>query len=193
VGQIWPWLPAHQESYLRQPTVEPGNLSLRRERRLLGLRPVYVLRVGGAPLEDGSHHAVPRNGVVARITRGYAGYNLDIAGDAFDVRRVRGLKGRAVLERREQALAAMQYHGRQMDTWTELVYDDRSYRLQYKDDGSGGYVLRDGADRPVLEAQDGRIALLTALPLPLIAMVLARIIDESTVRQAVQERRKSSH
>lgn len=189
VGQTWPWLPAHQESYLRQPMVEPGALSLRRDRGVLKLRTTYVLRAEGPAIEEGLHHEVSRNRVVARITRGYAGYNLDIAGDPFDVRRVRGLRGRAVLERREQALAAMQYRGRQMDTWTELVYDDRSYRLHYKDDGSGGYELRDGADRPVLEAQDGRITLLTALPLPLIAMVAARIIDESAVRRAVHNRR----
>ncbi len=190
VGQTWPWLPAHQESYLRQPMVEPGALSLRRERGFLRLRPTYILRVEGPALEERLHRkVVPLNGVVARITRGYSGYNLDIAGDPFDVRRMRDLRGRAILERRGQALAAMQYHGRQMDTWTALVYDDRSYRLHYKNDGSGGYELRDGADRPVLEAQDGHITLLSALPLPLIAMITTRIIDESTVRQAVHNRR----
>ena len=31
----------------------------------------------------------------------------------------------------EQALAALQYQGRQMNTWTEIVYDDHSYHLSY--------------------------------------------------------------
>ncbi len=189
VGQTWPWLPAHRK------LPSPADGRTRRAEPCAAtvgswkLRTTYVLRAEGPAIGEGLHHG-PRNGVVARITRGYTGYNLDIAGDPFDVRRVRSLKGRAVLERREQALAAMQYRGRQMDTWTELVYDDRSYRLHYKDDGSGETTeLRDGVDRPVLEAQDGRITLLAALPLPLIAMVATRIIDESAIERAVHNRR----
>ncbi len=196
VGQTWPWLPAHQQLYLRQPMVEAGTLSVRQGRTLLGLRRAYVIRaersVGRteAGYGEASAATVSQNGVLARITRSYVGFNLDIAGDSFDLRRMRGVRGRAVLERHEQALAAMQYRGRQMDTWTEVVYDDRSYRLQYKDDGSGGYILRDGNGRCVLEAQDARITLMGALPLPLLAMLIARIIDESSVRRAVQARHR---
>ncbi|MCU0521000.1 MAG: sensor histidine kinase [Anaerolineae bacterium] len=192
VGQTWPWLPAHQELYLRQPLIEPGAITIKQGRALLGLRRAYVLRAEAlaprAGFTQGEHSLAPRpqNSVIARIARSFSGYSLDIAGDSFELRRMRGVKGRAVLERHEQALAAMQYRGRQMDMWTEVVYDDRSYRLHYKDDSSGGYVLRDGSDRPVMDAQDDRITLMGALPLPLLAMVIARIIDESTVRRAVQ-------
>ncbi len=83
----------------------------------------------------------------------------------------------------------MQYRGRQMDTWTEVVYDDRSYTLHYKDAMPGGFVLRDGGGEPVLDVQSSQVTLVRTLPLPLVAMVLARIVEESASRQIAQERK----
>ena len=39
--------------------------------------------------------------------------------------------GRMVLTRNGQPLAAMQYQGRLLDTWNEIIYDGRGYRLSH--------------------------------------------------------------
>ena len=177
VGQTWPWLPADEQRHLREPLIGPGTLTLREHRSLLGLRPAYTLQQA----KQGSR--------LLRILHDRGGYAWDYDHGAWRLQRARGLKGRAVLERNEQPLAAMQYRGRQMDTWTEVVYDDRSYTLHYKDDVPGGFVLRDGAGEPVLDVQSSQVTLIRTLPLPLVAMALARIVDESASRQIAQERK----
>lgn len=187
VGQVWPWLPVEQERYLRHPTASPGRLELKWERRLLGLRQTHVLQ----SKDKGTSTLV-------RLVEERAGYHWDMGGAEWTLRRVRGLRGRALLECKGQVLAAMHYRGRQMDTWTEIIYDDRIYRLTYGERAAGDFVLLDDQGAPVLSTQpNGReavtprgqvadVTLHTHLPLPLVAIVIARIVDEAAVRQATE-------
>ncbi|MCD6287011.1 MAG: sensor histidine kinase [Anaerolineae bacterium] len=192
VGQLWPWLPIDQAHHLREPVARQGSHVLKRERRLLGLRPTYALRSA-----DGTSTLV-------RIVPERAGYRWNLGGADWMLRRVRGLKGRAVLERKDQALAAMQYRGRRMDTWTEIVYDDGSYRLVYGDSKSEDSVLLDASGSAVLVASHvlrapttaqgsgiatragAQILLSRALPLPLVAMAIARILDEAEMKEVTE-------
>ncbi|MCJ7550486.1 MAG: histidine kinase [Anaerolineae bacterium] len=186
VGQMWPWLPIDQAHYLQEPVAQQGNHVLKREHRLLGLRATYALRSA-----DGASTLV-------RIVPERTGYRWDLAGADWTLRRVRGLKGRAVLERKGQALAALQYRGRQMDTWTEIVYDDRSYRLLYGDSESEDFILLDASGGTALVATqvlrepgvprgtDAQVSLAWALPLPLVAIAIARILDEAEMKEVTE-------
>jgi len=198
VGQMWPWLPIDQAHHLREPVAQQGNHVLKRERRLLGLRPTYALLS-----TDGTSTLV-------RIVPERTGYRWDLAGAEWTLRRVRGLRRRAVLERKNQPLAALQYRGRQMDTWTEIVYDDRSYRLVYGDSESEDFALLDAsgstalvATRPLRDASipggvgaprgagtpqgdDAQISLSRNLPLPLVAIAIARILDEAEMKEVTE-------
>lgn len=193
VGQMWPWLPIDQAHHLREPVARQGNHVLKRERRLLGLRSTYALLSA-----DGTSTLV-------RIVPERAGYRWDLAGADWTLRRVRGLKGRAVLARKGQALAALQYRGRQMDTWTEIVYDDRSYRLIYGDSGPEDFRLLDASGSTALVATqvlpgvstprgpavpksaETQILLSCSLPLPLVAAAVARILDEAEMKEVTEE------
>jgi signal transduction histidine kinase len=190
VGQMWPWLPVDQAHHLRQPIAQQGSHILKRERRLLGLRTTHALLSA-----DGTSTLV-------RIVPERTGYRWDLAGAEWTLRRVRGLRGRAVLERKNQALAALQYRGRQMDTWTEIVYDDRAYRLIYGDSESEDFVLLDPGGSTALVAtqllrgdpqdagtpqgDDARILLSRALPLPLVAIAIARILGEAEMKEVTE-------
>jgi two-component system, NarL family, sensor histidine kinase LiaS len=170
VGQTWPWLPADQERYLREPRLGLGSLTLRHGRSLLGFRQITTV------------HLDRQNAYLVRIRPDRTGYAWETDQGTWSLRHIRGLQGRAILEHRGHALAALQYRGRQMETWTEIVYDDSGYRLLHNESGPGGCDLRDDGDQPVLELSGTEMTLRSALPLPLIAMVVARIIDESAFR-----------
>jgi len=95
-----------------------------------------------------------------------------------------------VLTRNGQPLAAMQYQGRQMDTWSEIVYDGRGYRLSYVKGRPRNCVLADEAGEELLCATAGvpcQIELRRALPLPLLAMAALRIVDEMSSTRAAGE------
>lgn len=186
VGQVWPWLPVHQDRYLRQPLIPAGSLLVRQERQLLGLRHVYALFTEGFS-----------DGALVRLVPERGGYHWDLDGADWTLRRMRGLRGRAILTRNDQALAAMQYRGRQMDMWTEIFYDSQLYRLTYGESSALDFVLLgdDGGRR--LETQLGpkdfevsrkplELQLHEGLPLPLLAMTLARIIDEASTRPQME-------
>jgi len=175
VGQQWPWPPAEQERYLRRPLVEEGLLLLKPVRGLMGLAKSHALWSHGA--------RVP----VLRIHREHSGHAWDHEGAHWTVLQWGGLRGRAVLSRNGQALAAMQYHGRQMDMWTEIIYDDRTYQLRYANDPSGGLILYDGGRQPVTEVLGSEVRLLQELPLPLVAMVMSRAIDETSIRRVTAQ------
>ncbi|MDY7041711.1 MAG: sensor histidine kinase [Chloroflexota bacterium] len=170
VGQTWPWLPADQ-MHLRRPLVEPGEepLIVRRSAGFLGLKRDYVLRLG--------QHRTP----LARIHRSRSGYEWESEDASWALRYISGLSGRMVLTRNKQPLAAMQYQGRLIHTWNEIVYDGRGYRLSYVKGHPDNYVLADEAGNELLAAE-GRAPLQMqmnrALPLPLLAMVAMRIVDE---------------
>ena len=170
VGQTWPWLPADQEHYLRKPRVGPGTLTLKRGRALLGLREIVTL------------HAERQGSYLVRLRPDRTGHSWEIDHTNWALRRVRGLRGRAVLECHGQTLAALQYRGRQMETWTEIVYDDVGYRLCHHPDAPDGFVLCDDGDQPALEIHGSHVTLTRALPLPLVATVVARSLYESAFR-----------
>ncbi|MEE8390170.1 MAG: hypothetical protein V3S14_05155 [Anaerolineae bacterium] len=86
-----------------------------------------------------------------------------------------------MLTRNGQPLAAMQYRGRLLDTWTEIVYDGRGYRMSYvKDEGRpASRVLVDEGGDESLFVEGGRAPQVELLrPLPLLVMAAMRILDE---------------
>jgi two-component sensor histidine kinase len=173
VGQTWPWLPADQVR-LRQPLVEASEepLTLKRAPGLLGLGRNYILQL--------EQHRT-------RIHRSKSGYEWESQGASWALRRVRGLSGRMVLMRNGQPLAAIQHQGRLLNTWSEIVYGGRGYRLSYVKGQPGHVVLVDEVGGELLLAQGGdspQIELRRALPLPLLVMVAARVADEMTTNMA---------
>lgn len=179
VGQTWPWLPADQR-HLQGPLVEAGTapVKCRRATGFLGLGHAYTL------MGD-------QNVPLVRLHRSASGFEWEAEDASWALRTIHGLSGRMVLTRNEQPLAAIQFQGRQMHTWSEIVYDGRGYCLAYaKGDGKDGahirsgactYVLTDEYGQDLLCFEDGdpyQISLARAIPLPLLAMVTARILDE---------------
>jgi hypothetical protein len=179
VGQTWPWLPADQV-HLRRPLVEPSEelLMIRKEAGFLGFRRGYIFQFGQrhTPLVQ-VEHSRP----VLSVSEG-SGYEWESDGASWALRRIRGLSGRMVLTRNSQPLAAMQYQGRLLNTWSEIVYDGRGYRLSYVKGHPGRCVLVDEVGDELLTAVSGdspQIELHRPLPLPLLVMVTMRIMDES--------------
>jgi len=167
VGQTWPWLPADRV-HLRRPLVEPEEepLTFERDVGLLGLKRDYVLQLGQRRV---------------RVHHGRSGYEWESQGASWAVRHIHGLSGRMVLRRNGQPLAAMQHQGRLLNTWSEVIYDGRGYRLSYVKDLAGSYVLVDQVGEELLFAAGGgvpQIVLRRALPLPLLVMVAIRFVDE---------------
>lgn len=173
VGQTWPWLPADLR-HLRRPLIEP-------ETTPLTCHTSRFLRLGRAYTITSGEYQAP----LARIHRSPSGYEWEDANASWALRRVRGLSGRMVLTRNKQPLAAMQYQGRQMNTWSEIIYDNRGYRLAYtKSEAGCSFVLYDEAGQELLCCiNDGttQITVYRALPLPLLLMTTARIVDELAV------------
>jgi signal transduction histidine kinase len=173
VGQTWPWLPADQ-AHLRQPLVEPSQelLTIRREACFGGLGQCYILgSETGGPLVR-LHHR--RTGLKWRVRRA-----------SWALRRVQSPRGvlRMALMRNGQPLAALQSQGRLLNTWTEIIYDDRGYRLARDKDHPDGYVLTDQENETLLTIERGvvsQIQLCRALPLPLLAVVAAQTIAEES-------------
>ncbi len=181
VGQTWPWLPADQ-IHLRQPLVEPDGEAL-----LIGERRSGIYRKKRFALQR-SQQRVP----LLQIRRIYAGYAWRSAGATWMLRYTAQSRDWMVLARNGQPLAALQSQGRLMNAWSELVYDDRGYRLACLKDGNG-CALIDQEGNEILVAQGGnalQIELKRAIPLPLLAMVAARVVDDamwmSNLPQAVE-------
>jgi NarL family two-component system sensor histidine kinase LiaS len=175
VGQTWPWLPADR-AHLRRPLVEPSEepLTVRKEAGFLGFGRDYVLHV----LEQG-HRRAP----LVRVDRSRSGYEWEADGASWALRRIGGLSGRTILMRNGQPLAAMQYQGRLLNTWSEIIYNGRGYCLCYTNDKDrpNDRVLIDEASDECLSIRDGvplEITLHRALPLPLLVMVAMRVLDE---------------
>jgi len=171
VGQTWPWLPADQ-THLRGPLVEPVEepLQVRKSSRFLGLTSSYVLRWGQHRRD------------LVRLHPSRSGYEWEADGASWALRRIRGLSGRMVLTRNGQPLAAVQYQGRLLNTWSEIVYCGRGYRLSRVKGQPGSCVLVDEANDEVFLAEGGalpRIELRRALPLPLLVIAVTRIVDQT--------------
>ncbi|MCP4539086.1 MAG: sensor histidine kinase [Chloroflexi bacterium] len=173
VGQTWPWLPADR-IHLRRPLVELSEeaLTIKKGIGFLGLRRGYVLRALGQ-----GRQPVP----LARVHRSRVGYEWEAESASWALHRIRGLNGRMVLMRNGQPLAAMQYRGRLLDTWNEIIYDGRGYRLSYVKGKPDARTLEDESGNEYLSIEGGRVGqvmLRRALPLPLLVMVTMRIWDE---------------
>lgn len=173
VGQTWPWLPADRE-HLRKPQIEPGihPLKCRKVPALLGLSRAYTITNG-------------QNTPIVRIHRGASGSEWEAEDASWALRAIRGLSGRMVLVRNNQPLAAIQYQGRQMHTWSEIIYDGRGYGLIYvkgsTPEKSCTYALVDEFGEQLLCFESGNpyhIRLTREMPLPLLAMTIARILGE---------------
>jgi signal transduction histidine kinase len=185
VGQTWPWLPADRV-HLRKPLIEPGaeSLTIKKETGFLGLKRDYMLHV--LYVSERDQRRLP----LVRVNRSRSGYEWEAEGASWALRRVQGLSGRMVLMRNGQPLAAMQYQGRLLDTWNEIIYDGRGYRLSRVKDGarSGARVLVDEVGEEYLFVDGGRapqVELCRALPLPLLVMVAMRVLDEEESVSAV--------
>jgi len=179
VGQTWPWLPADLR-YLRGPLLEPDATPLicRRVPSFLGLGRTYTVTVGD------------QNILVVRIHHSASGFEWEAEDASWALRPIRGLSGRMVLRRNRQPLAAIQYQGRQMNTWSEIIYDGRGYRLAYaKGEAHASsaectFILTDENGQELLCFKGNgayQIALQRAIALPLLAMVTARILNELAV------------
>jgi signal transduction histidine kinase len=174
VGQTWPWLPADL-LHLHRPLIEPEvtPLTCHRIPGFLGLGRAYTITF--------NEHREP----LARIHLSLSGYEWEDANASWALRRVRGVSGRMALTRNRQPLAAIQYQGRQMNTWSEIIYDDRGYRLAYtKGDTGCSFTLFDESGQAFLCLNSNGTYQLTvyrALPLPLLLMTTARILDELAI------------
>jgi len=173
VGQTWPWLPADQ-AHLRGPLVESseGPLTVKRSSRLLGLASSFDLQLG--------HRLIP----LVRVHPSRSGCQWEADDASWAVRRIRGLSGRMVLTRSGQPLAAVQYQGRLLNTWREIIYDGRGYRLINAKGPSGCCALIDEASEEAFVADGGdqpQIILRRALPLPLLVLTAMCLVDEAAL------------
>jgi hypothetical protein len=174
VGQTWPWLPADQV-HLEKPLVEVDTvpLVLKQVSVFLGLKHDYALYSAICDPEDQEP--------LVRIHQGSSGYEWEAHNASWALRWEQALGGRMVLTRNRQPLAAIQYQGRQMHAWTEIIYNGRGYRLTYLKSRACAYRLEDEAGAALLCVEPDDVLAITlqrALPLPLLVMVVARILDE---------------
>jgi hypothetical protein len=115
---------------------------------------------------------------LARLMQTWGGYSWRAEGAAWAVR---DYGGRWVLFRNGQPLSAVQYQGRQMDTWSEFVYAGRGYRLAAVTSASGEYTLTDEDGQEMLHfAGESTVEIALQRPLPqiLLTLVALRALSE---------------
>jgi hypothetical protein len=186
VGQTWPWLPADQ-AHLRRPLVETSMGPL-------------VARYHAGPLGfDRQYHLETASGAGERVRvhLRHANYHWRDGEAVWVLKQLRSPSGtyRAVLMRNRQPLAALQSQGRLLNRWTEIIYDDRGYRLAVDRDRSGAsqpgrYVLADQRGEPLLRIEEGAptiVRLCRTLALPLLIIVLMQTISQQPVEIAQKE------
>ncbi len=165
VDQVWPWHPADL-THLRAPLVEPDETPLRicESQGWLGIQNNLSLERDGKTL--------------LRLHQSRQGYEWELGKASWSLRPVLGAGERMVLRRNDQPLAALQDQGRQMHTWTELIYDGRGYRLdRCRGERAGALGLVGECAEPLAYVQPGATPTLTlqrTLPLPLLIMVVVR-------------------
>ena len=173
VGQTWPWVPDDEERHLTQPRIVPESspLVIREERKLLAIRTLFTIR--------DSEQRYP----LCRIRREKAGYTWDLNSATWDLHHERGLYGRSILLRNGQPLAALQYQGRQMHTWTQIVYLTQNYSLVVSRTDTDIYTLKDDEGRVYAEINknDMMINIQHPLPTTLLIMAVTRFLDEASV------------
>lgn len=170
VGQTWPWLPA-DEVHLRQPLIELAQspLEAMARRGFLGFGRGYFVRSGS------------KGTVIAHLNRGFTGseWRADGANWSFNV--IHRLSGKWVLYRNGQPLAAVQYQGRQMAIWSELVYAGHGYRLSATARPGSEFALIDEDGQELLHTSSDpafEIILLRPIPLSLLVIAILCILDE---------------
>ncbi len=180
VGQTWPWLPEDEERHLYEPKIMPGSspLAIRKERRFLAIRTLYTLRSG--------QQRYP----ICKIYRERSGYTWDLNAATWDLQHIRGLYGRSVLMRNGQPLAAQQYQGRQMHTWTEIVYRTQIYNLVYDGRNKEDYILKDSQEHKYVSIDKSKMTLSIhqPVPLPLLVMTVSRFLDETSIAHPTQDK-----
>ncbi len=175
VGQVWPWLPADQ-AHLRQPLIETGldPLAVFQHRDWFGLRTTYIL-------SDGQQYWM-------RLSRWMDCYFWRAGGGRWKLENMTSQKisgprlGQMVLKWNGQPLAAMQYQGRLLNTWSEIVYDGHGYRLSFGEDWR--YRLCDESGEELLTGLDGpplQIKIERPIPQSLLLMAAVRMMDEKNL------------
>ena len=179
VGQTWPWLPADQRN-LRRPLADPidGPFIIRKSRSVLGLRMACQLQAAGSGVALVEIHTTAN------------GYSWDIEGAFWELRRVRGQRGRMLLLRKRQPLAALQYQGRQIRSWTEIHFDEHGYSLVPGREADTTLTVFDESGATLMalswSGDTLSIALQQAVPLPLLALTAARALDEQLLFVALE-------
>ncbi|TFG72288.1 MAG: hypothetical protein E4H27_02910 [Anaerolineales bacterium] len=185
VGQTWPWLPDDEERHLSEPIILPHTspITIRKEKRLLAIRTQYTLR------------SADQRNPITKIYRERSGYTWDYDNATWDLQQFQGLYGRSVLLRNGQALAAMQYQGRQMNTWTEIVYRSLTFNLVYGQGTMDCYTLKDsqGHNYGNIHKSEMTFDINRPIPLPLLVIVVTRFLDESTVGHRVHSQNQSEN
>jgi hypothetical protein len=78
----------------------------------------------------------------------------------------------------------MQYRGRQMHTWSEIVYDGRGYRISLEREDAQHYLVKDQSGEimlTLLHNSSFEINLTRPLPVQFIILVVLRIMEENQV------------
>ena len=173
VGQTWPWLPNDEARHLREPKLVPESspLTIRQERRFIAIRTLYTLR--------NAEQRYP----LCKILREKSGYTWNLNAATWDMQHIRDLYGRGILLRNGQPLAAMQYQGRQMHTWTQIVYHTEIYNLEYIQGNTDIYSLKDNGGRVYAEINKSGMTINIKQPvqLTLLIMAVTRFLDEASV------------
>lgn len=184
VGQTWPWLPDEEERHLTRPLLGPETapLFIRKERNIFALRQRFTLR-----------NEVQRH-PICTIIRERTGYTWEMNNATWDVQHMRGLYGRSLLKRNGQPLAAYQYQGRQMNTWTEIVYQTQTYNLVYGKENTNIYKLLDGmgCEYAEMDKVSMTVQIYHEIPFQLLMMMVVRVLDEISVSAFSQVDVKSS-
>ncbi len=173
VGQTWPWLPADY-IHLRHPLVDADEEPrlIKQGSGLLDLMVAYVLQI------DGRHLAIRRRAGLWDE----GGYEWRSEGSSWSLRGVHPHSDRMVLLRNGQPLAAMQMQGRLLNTWTEIIYAGRGYRLSADKEKLDLFLLTDDAEDDILFIVDSpspTIELYRTVSLPLLMMAALRAVNEA--------------
>ncbi len=168
VGQTWPWHPADQ-AHLRRPVVEPGQtpLAVMQHTGWLGTR---------FSLSRGTDQPP-----IAQVRRTGLQFEWVIDGARWALQPASARGDGMILTRNTLPLAAAQSRGRLLETWIEIVYDDRGFRLCASKDVPGVSILSNEIGDVLLSIEQGgliKVILRQAMPIPLLIMVAALALVE---------------
>jgi signal transduction histidine kinase len=162
VGQTWPWLPA-DEAYLRQPLIEPQNITVTVQRGLFGMGRGITLQTGARAL--------------ARTTNLWGGHSWSLGAAAWHVR---DFGGKWAILRNGQPVSAVQYQGRQMNRWSEFIFAGLGYRLAPAGAPSMAQLTDENGQEIAQFSNHTGLEITLRRPLPLILLLVAvlRLLEE---------------